>query len=162
MKNKKTAWILLPAVLSIWGFLGWKLYDAMKDDAPVTADSDTITFAPEEKQVVPDTYQLLLDYSDPFLTTSKPVRKSDPKLNHHTPKQTTPKTETMAVAQWPEIRYAGLVKSPKDGKVVGFLTINGTSHFVKNGDVVELISVKSIWKDSALVGFGKESRTVRK
>lgn len=161
MKNKKTSWILLPAVLAIWGFLGWKLYAAMKDEAPQANYISPHIAAPDD-QLVPDTYQLLLDYPDPFLTIPKPSPKQSSNVNSQTPKQVIPKTETIASLPWPEIRYAGLVKSPKDGKAVGFLTINGISHFVKNGDVVDLISVKTIWKDSVLVAFGKESEIIRK
>ncbi len=160
MKNKKTAWILLPAVLSIWGFLGWKFYMAMNDSAPLKVSDNTLV-VPEEDQVVPDTYQLLLDYPDPFLATSKPTPKKSSSINSQTPKQVIPKTEPVA-AVWPEIRYAGLVKSPKDGKMVGFLSVNGTSHFVKNQDVIGELQVLKIWNDSAKVGFGKEMRVIRK
>lgn len=161
MKNKKTSWILLPAVLLIWGIIGWKIYAATRDNPSADVLPRSTAEVAPEKSDVPDTYRLLLDYPDPFLATSKPVATKPSGTNPHIPK---PKisTEPVAAAVWPEIRYAGLVKSPKDGKVVGFLTIDGTSHFVKSGDAIGSVSVKTIWKDSALVGFGKESRTIHK
>lgn len=162
MKTKKTAWILLPAVLSIWGFLGWKLYAAMKDDAPLTADSNTFSIAPEENQVVPDTYQLLLDYPDPFLAAAKPAPKKSSATNSKNPKQVLQNPEPVAAIPWPKIQYSGLVKSPKDGKMVGFLSVDGISNFVKNGDVIRTVTVVKIWNDSVQMKMGKEMRVVKK
>lgn len=133
----------------------------MQDDAP-TANPVIPKIIAEDDRLMPDTYQLLLDYPDPFLAASKPAPKNPLIGNSQTPKQSIPKTEPAAPTPWPEIRYAGLVKSPKDGKVVGFLTVDGISHFVKNGDAIGLVSVKTIWKDSILVVFGKESEIIRK
>ena len=162
MKNKKTAWMLLPAVLLIWGLLGWKIYAAMKDDpSPPFVATSPDPSAPKHV-TVPDSYQLLLDYPDPFLTAKKtPVRNVSPSSpkpgNTSTPKVTAP----IAPAVWPELRYAGLVQS-KDGKTLGFLTVNGASHFVKTNDIIGEITVQKIWKDSVLVVRGKEKNVVRK
>jgi hypothetical protein len=162
MKNKKTAWILLPAVLLIWGLLGWKIYAAMKDDVPPTFTASTTPAPVTHEAVVPDTYQLQLNYPDPFLTTKKtPVRdvRTSPENPNSTP---SPKVLTpVAPAAWPELRYAGLVQS-KDGKTLGFLSVNGQSHFVKANDVIDEIVVQKIWKDSVRVVRGKEKRVVKK
>lgn len=166
MKNKKTAWILLPAVLAIWGFLGWKVYAAMTVDEPMVVFNPEVNDELEKEKLIPDTYQLLLDYNDPFLKGENPNKHVKQPIVNGPPKNanTEPKKQPQPPAQksWPEIRYSGLVKSPKDGKMVGFLSINGTSHFVKPGEVIGEVTVREIWKDSVKVVMGKESRFVRK
>jgi hypothetical protein len=158
--SKKTAWILLPAVLLIWGLLAWKIYAAMKDDSDAPFVADAPTLSTSQHTTIPDTYQLLLDYPDPFLTAKKtPVRNAaSPK-----PKSTAaPAANITPVPSptWPELRYAGLVQS--HGKTLGFLSVNGESHFVKTNDVIDDLTVQKIWKDSVLVMRGKEKKVVRK
>lgn len=147
----------------IWGIIGWKIYAATKENDEVNLPNSQSLNLPSEKAEVPDTYQLLLDYPDPFLgkstspvkfnTNPNPVKNNTPIPPAIIPKQTN---------EWPEIKYSGLVKSPKDGKVVGFLSVDGVSHFVKNGDVVGVVSVQNIWRDSVMVYMGKEKKVVRK
>lgn len=154
--------MLLPAVLSIWGFLGWKLYAAMREDpaAVHVQSNDSINYSVEH--LVPDTYQLLLDYPDPFLGSGKVVTTSN---RSTAPASTPPVHVEPAIAPattWPEIRYAGLVKSPKDGKTVGFISVDNVSFFVKDGDALGNVLVGRIWKDSVLLTMGKEKKVVKK
>lgn len=154
---------MLPGVLLIWGFLGWKLYAAMKDDESLPVTSVVEATPDDGNNVIPDTYQLLLDYPDPFLGKSTSPVKFNPNPNPVKNNTTsTPAIIPKQTNEWPEIKYSGLVKSPKDGKMVGFLNVNGQSHFVKNGDQVDVIVVKILWNDSARVSMGKEVRTFRK
>jgi hypothetical protein len=162
MKNKKTAWILLPAVLSIWGFLGWKLYAAMNTESLPTRNFSNAQTGYSEDQLIPDTYRLLLDYPDPFLAAVKSESAHTVKKSSQSSGITIPKIAPVTTTTWPEIQFAGLVKSPKDGKMVGFLSVNGVSHFVKNQDVIEELLILKLWNDSVKVSLGRETRMVRK
>lgn len=161
MKNKKLSWILLPVVLGIWGAIGWQVYAAMKgDDGFVMNGADTVTIT-QSTSVIPDTFKLLLDYSDPFLDKSKTNIKTVPINNNAA--TTTKKTEPgVASMQWPAISYSGLVRQPNSDRMVGFLSLNGRTHFVKTGDVIDLIRVGIINKDSVEIVMGKERRFFRK
>lgn len=62
MKNKKVTYLLLVLSIALWGFIGWKVYNAFNYNQPeipmvkkevIMADKDSIT--------------LLLNYRDPFL-----------------------------------------------------------------------------------------------
>lgn len=162
MKNKKTTWFLLPAVLAIWGLLSWKLYAAMKDDAPSEMNAPSAAILATETEFIADTSKLFLDYPDPFLTATKSAVKTYTQTKNTQQKTTVLPPGTIPAPAWPELRYSGLVKSPKDGKMLGFLSINGTSHFVKNGDVIDDIIISVLNRDSVIVKRGKEMRTVRK
>lgn len=43
---------------------------------------------------------------------------------------------------WSTIRYFGLVKQAKDDRALGFLAMDGKSHFVKSGDVMALFPLE--------------------
>lgn len=167
MKNKKTTWILLLGVLGIWGILGWKFYAGLHHSEPEVNTVNADESVENIDTLVPNNYSLLLDYADPFLGNSDRVIKnnsgrtpakinSTPNLNHQ------PAPESQQTIAWPEVHYSGLVKSPTTGKMVGFITVNGQTEFVSEGDAVDVLVVKKLWKDSVAITMGKEMRMVRK
>lgn len=160
MKNKKLSWFLLPLVLGIWGAIGWQVYAAMKgDDAMAVNDIITGPIA-ETHSVIHDTFTLLLDYRDPFL--DKSIKKAPPistNRNNTAPKNSEP---VVAKVQWPAISYSGLVRQPNSDRMVGFLSVNGKTYFVKSGDVIDPISVGKITRDSVEIAMGDERRYFRK
>ncbi len=160
MKSKTTLWILIPAVLGIWGAIGWQVYAAMKGDEDNAAPKVISTEIDEDKQIVPDTFSLLLDYPDPFA-----VQSAKPKVNVKAQSQITqPKTAAPVPeqTQWPNIVYSGLVKQPSSGKMLGFLSVNGVSYFVKEGDEVGGVRVINIAASKVIVEFNKTRREFSK
>lgn len=160
MKNKKLSWFLLPVVLAIWGIIGWKVYAAMKqepEEESVFADhSDLIG----DTSFVPEDYELILDYRDPFLgktEVKKPKTNSIAVIPPQPPVKSTAETDV-----WPVITYSGLVREPKSGKTVGFLTIAGESCFVQTGDILGDLSVGKCNKDSVQVLKGKVSKWIKR
>lgn len=160
MKNKKLSWILLPAVLAIWGMIGWKIYAAVNGEEETFTGEPAQAELPTDTSVVPDEYTLLLDYRDPFFE-----KKPQPKQNTAGVKKAEPvpvKNSAPVITQWPSVSYGGLVRQTQSGKTVGFLIVNGASHFVNAGDVAGELTVTKMWSDSIEVRFGKESRRIRK
>lgn len=163
MKNKKLSWILLPGVLAIWVAIGWQVYAAMKSDDENIAEKPRTSLEPTAHSGVPDTFELLLDYRDPFLEDV--VRKTPPP-NSQSKNAVTVAKKTLPpptpAASWPTLSYSGLVRHSGSERSVGFLSVNGNSHFVKSGDVVEGLRVGKVWKDSVEVVMGRETRNIRK
>lgn len=162
MKNKKTAYILVPIVLAVWGMIGWKVYAAMQGKEEMFA-----VVVPDEKVKpvgadVPDTITLIADYRDPFLggISIKENFKFEI-LNSKLKTAKVPDQPKDAIV-WPSISYHGLVKKNGGEKVVGFLNVGGESFFVRGGEVVGEIQVGKLWKDSVEILFGKEKRVFRK
>lgn len=160
MKNKKLSWILLPAVLSIWGMIGWKVYAAINGDDETFSENSPQTEIHKDTSAVPEDYTLSLNYRDPFF---------EPRPQPKAVSTNVKKTETQSVknsapqiTQWPSVAYGGLVRQTQSGKTVGFLIVNGSSHFVNGGDVAGELTVVKMWSDSVEVKFGKESRRIRK
>ncbi len=162
MKNKKLSWILVPGVLAIWAAIAWQVYNTMKDDDSFQQEKQVAVVPLNASSLSPDTFTLLLDYRDPFLdglVKKKPAPVANTEHHAAASKKNAPLPEE---SPWPSIKYSGLVRQPNTDRMVGFLTIDGATHFVKSGDVVGVIQVGKVWKDSIQVSFGKASQVVKK
>lgn len=162
MKDKKLSWFLLPAVIAIWGMIGWKVYAAIAGEEEAAHVPVRPTERLADTSATPAQYTLLLNYRDPFFETKpkpKPAATNPVKPGQAPVKASVP---APAAAAWPVVSYGGLVRQTQSGKTVGFLVVNGTSYFVNAGDAVDELAVRSLWSDSIEVRFGKESRRFRK
>jgi hypothetical protein len=163
MKNKKLSWVLLPVVVVIWAMIGWKVYASMsaEDDQFVPGKVDS--GQTNNLSNVPDTYQLSLDYRDPFLDA-----RSAPKKNTHASaaqNSVPPKkidAEPPVKKEPPSIQYFGLVKEKTSNKTVGFLRVNGESFFVKQNDLISEITIIRLWRDSVEVRYDAKKSVIRK
>ena len=70
MKNKKNIYILLPAVILIWGLLGYRIFSGLKPSNTAEEKLTVRAFKPQElKESEP--FTISTDYRDPFLGTYK-------------------------------------------------------------------------------------------
>lgn len=162
MKSKVTAKFLLPVVFAIWGLIGWKVYAAMKGKEPVVTEKDNAASKKKVAEEVPDSFVLQANYRDPFLGKAF-VAKSPKPVSGNTKPVPEKKTEApKPVATWPKIIYSGLVQRNGEQKKVGFLNVDGASHFVQGGEQIGEVKVLRLWKDSVEVVWGKEKRVVGK
>jgi cytoskeletal protein RodZ len=163
MKSKTSLWILIPAVLGIWGAIGWNVYFAMNGDEDNATVKTIASSQQTENKVAPDTFELLLDYPDPF-TNEAPRQKSIVPIKHNTNnhQHTATAPAVKEEAQWPTIIYSGLVKQPATGKMLGFLSVNGESYFVMEGDEVGGVRVEKITQVSVRVEWNKSVREFSK
>lgn len=154
MKNKKFLYILLPAVLVIWGSIFYKIYTSVKGtDIPESlASMKNMKEEPQEKE---DTFSLLLNYRDPFLGKHGGV------VNRPAIKASDEKTKVQKI-QWPNIIYHGFIKNKSTKKVLALLEINGRESNIAAGNTIEGVSVKKIFKDSIIVAFKGEKKTIKK
>jgi hypothetical protein len=159
MKNKKLSWILLPVVLGVWGMIGWKIYEGTKDEVVSDIESENPIYENTDTTLSPNEYALVLNYRDPFLDKLPKAKEgvsSIPKMTIEVQPVDIP-SET-----WPLLLYGGLVREPKGGETVGFLTVEGQPQFVHTGDEIGNIRVGRITIDSIEIYMGKMKRYVGK
>jgi len=124
MKNKKNIYILLPAVLLVWGLLGYRIFStvnpSIKKQQTVAASNN---FKPQLLQES-ETFTINADYRDPFLGTvaQKKISKTKKIAKTITKKPKVP---------FPSIMYKGLVSSKKKNQQVFLISINGQQFFFK-------------------------------
>lgn len=162
-KSKKSIYILLPVNLFIWSYLGFKIYDMLSEKNEVSEFSDTKTSIPEKTNTDTNSYNLKLNYEDPFL-------KSQPKATtilhaqktnvSNVKKQLQAKSNLPVPA--PQIVYLGLVQNKTSGNTTALISINGVSQLIKPGQLVNGILFKTLQKNQLIAFVGKEKIVVNK
>ncbi|HET6990351.1 MAG TPA: hypothetical protein VFJ43_03460 [Bacteroidia bacterium] len=163
MKNKKTAYFMVPIVLAIWGVIGWKVYAAVKgNDKNILVSSEQKKEKSSLKEI-PDTVSLIASYRDPFLGKVVVIKDNSNQKSRDSKLPVVKVPDPPAIPEpWPKISYHGLIRRSGSARTVGFLSVNGASYFVQGGEDLTVVKVGLLWKDSVEVLFGKEKKIFRK
>jgi hypothetical protein len=161
MKNKKLLYILLPAVILIWGMIIYRVLNGSKSEMPATGDvlkNNTSVIG-----VSDDSFSLSAAYPDPF--RAEPVKHSVLAAGSSVPlKQPAKEKKTLPPvnASWPQVTYNGVIKNQQSKKELAMVQVNGQSSFMKAGDVTNDVQLLKIFRDSIQVQYGKEKKIVHK
>src|ERR1051325_867816 len=157
MRNKKALYVLLPVVILIWGIIIYKFYKAFNSDEEIQQNNFSFSSLSPVKTTV-DTFSILADYRDPFLGKIAATPSSSDKPKNQT-KVEKSKPEPIV---WPAIIYKGMIKNQKTGKQLYLVTINNQDNMMKPGDVFAEVELKKTFKDSIIVLYRKETKTIKK
>jgi len=160
MKSRKTIYVLLPLVLLIWAVIGWKVYAAVHGNDEMNNSALPMKKIELQQTTLPDTFQLVADYRDPFL--DKVVQPVTKVKTDAVKKTQVASPAPVAVLKWPLVIYYGLVKRSGEEKALGFLRVDGESFFVRGAEQAGAVKVGRLWKDSVEVIFGKKKKVMRK
>jgi hypothetical protein len=162
MKNKKTAYLLVPLVLFVWGMIGWKIYAAVNPGEIKNNEKANTEKTNDPAKIIPDTFGLVANYRDPFLDKNFSRENSKIIIKN----KNLPVVKNIEVVKpdikWPEVAYHGLIMRNNSEKKIGFLSVNGASYFVQEGENAAGMKIGRLAKDSIEVLLGKERRIVRK
>jgi len=141
MKNKKNIYFLVPAVLLIWGLLGYRVFSAVQPTVTSTdLELSENAYQPTSFKEA-ETFTIKVDYRDPFLGTTSKTQKPTRKRSI---------TTVQKPAQpFPQIVYKGVVSGQGNKEQVFIISIDGKQFFFKknqtfNGVQLRNGSVKSI------------------
>jgi hypothetical protein len=164
-------YLLLPLNLAIWGYVGYRIYDAMHEESP-DLSNQPVTAEIINLQTKKDSFLLFANYRDPFLDNLTEAKSHY--QNYETgnkPKQTPSKNNTNAKNpnnltnqnNWPEIKYLGSVTNTKaSNKSVAMVSIAGVTYTLKNGEEVNGIKLLSFSSDQVEFKKGKEKKVIQK
>jgi hypothetical protein len=159
VKNKKLTYILLPAVILIWGMIVYRVMNASPSGTRVNEAFHNESAAPA---VVNDTFSLLANYRDPFRTApAKKIMTSSGSEVKSSPVKEK-KVTTPVVSSWPQIVYGGLIRNQQSKKELAMVQVNGQGNFMRTGDIAGDVRLLKVFKDSIIVSFGKEKKSIRK
>src|SRR5690606_22152410 len=131
LNKKSKTYLLIIAVLSIWGTIAYKFFSTYNTEAPVVDKQNTVmAFKPLTKKT--DTFTIQQLQRDPFLGTLKRKPSTTNKGGIKKPKDTI---------QVPQMTYLGLLKIQKSNDQIFALNINGEQFLVKKGQTVEKIRI---------------------
>jgi len=121
MKNKKNIYILLPAVILVWGLVGYRIFSVVQPSNNTSGQVRVTAFKPK---VVEETtpFTIRANYRDPFLG-SLAQKKS-------TKKKAVSVAYKKLKIPFPTITYKGMVAGEGNNRVF-LITINGAQFFFK-------------------------------
>jgi hypothetical protein len=155
MNNKKTIYILLPLVLILWGYIIYRVVDQAKPEIDLS-NSELPRLQVNSNQNEQESYQLLLDYQDPFLKTAIANNQNAEKEQA----EAQVRRRGLHAWNWPNFTYNGSIQNHK--KVVGLLQMNSSNLLVQEGKVYQEFKVFKLFPDSIIMERGGEKRTVVK
>lgn len=164
-KNKKLQYILIAVVFTIWGLVIYRIFfEGVTKPENLTQILKPILKESEETK--PKKYKLIANYRDPFLSE---VQSNEVKQNEEVNQEDVNQTRSnlrrrrtsVSRVRWPEIKYNGFIEN-KNNKYTILLQIKNRDYLAYTGDTIEQILIKEFYKDSLIVEFSKEEKTLVK
>jgi len=162
--NIKNGFALL-LVIVVWGYVmksKFGLFDS--NDTSLITHVEEFNFSSQNYSK--DTFKLELSSRDPFLGTrannvnhNRHVGAKVSKKNQH---QISKLEKQTSVKSWPKLSYFGYVKNRSKGKQACLIQINGQISKMFLGSKINDIQLKLIYKDSVVVLFNGENKTLLK
>jgi len=151
MRNKKNIYFLLPAVLLIWGLLGYRLFSAVQ---PNNTSTDLVTsdisFEPNKfKESEP--FTIMTNYRDPFLGTITTANRKN--------KKSTNKRKSQPIEPFPQIVYKGLVSSQNNKQQIFIIGLDGKQHFFKKNQSINGVKLRKGNAKSISLKFQGQQQT---
>lgn len=153
MKNKKNIYFLVPAILIIWGLIGYRIYKAINPPpTEVIAINAVDGFKPKKVKTV-KSYDINADYRDPFLG----ILASNKKVKR---KATTTVAKPKEQIAFPTIVYKGII-SPKTSRksAVYLVQINGQQNLLKLRNTSQEVTLISGNDKEIVLEYKKERKT---
>jgi hypothetical protein len=154
--------ILLPAVIIIWGLIGYQFFTFLNQSETSYYDA-----APGNRKSAASTversYTLLGNYRDPFLR--KKTRRINTGGGSVQSKRITASVNMRkpdVVVDWSSISYLGTIENNRSKTRIALISKQGKSVIVKEGEAIEGFIVVRIWKDSIKVECSKTYNVFRK
>lgn len=146
MKNKKLLYILVPAVLLIWGSIAYRAISYLN-----VHRGDQKFLVKKQKQgsliTVNDTFTLLLNYPDPFGHLSRPNSFSKQSITQR------------RNCKWPQVQIYGIISKGKteEGTLVS-LRIDKQDAIIKVGEKIQNVKLVRIRSHSVILSFEGEQK----
>lgn len=153
MKNKTKTYILLVAVLGIWGTIGYKIVNGLSPgEVQVTAQNFDVSFNPKQpKQAY--TFSINAIEKDPFLGTLS----SKKRVSISTTKSTSIKTDVAM----PTITYGGLIQKQGSNSKVFVVNIDNRQYLLKRGQTVNDVKLLNGNNSYITIRFNGKNHTVK-
>lgn len=164
MKNKKTAYYLIPVVLLLWGYIGYKIFNGLSSDDDTVHYNSVVKTVLVDDSVVYEKPILLFTYSDPFLDRSvlenAKERKSEAISNRTKSTRNKKAVKRVRNINWSFVQYNGNIKAKNDK--VALLVINKKNSILKVGEEMNEVFVQAIYDDSVRVKYHEQEKTILK
>lgn len=163
MKDKKVTYFLIPLVAIVWGILIYKIISGISsNDSEINAPITKINI-PEENVLNVDTFELLVNYRDPFLGKNNrdETSSSDAKNIVKTKPAKTVVKPIIPIKQFNFIEYNGQITNKGKNKVA-ILTISNESKLLNEGEKFQDFRLDKIYEDSIKIFYENQYVIIKK
>lgn len=151
-KNHKT-YLLLAAVLSIWGMIGSKFLSAVNPSTQEIAQvASEQTFIPK-KIKERETFSIVADYRDPFLGTVQAPKKKVVK------RKSVP-TIKKEVVPTKSIQYTGFITDKSSKQKIFFVAVDGQQQMMSLNDTFQEVKLIRGTKSSIRVKYNGRTQNI--
>lgn len=151
-KNKKT-YLLIVAVLIIWGTVGYKMIIGLRTNTSKMVVQDYIMSFNPKVITTKDTFSIRKLYNDPFLGVLATTKQ----------KVSIKSIGIVKKAEYiPSIIYSGIVKKQNASDEVFVVTINNKQHLLKQGQTVDSITLIKGNTKAITVEYRKKPKTINR
>jgi hypothetical protein len=151
LKKQQKTYILLIAVLGIWGAIGYQIYVRMNPPAPKIGSLPAQSSFQRQSIKTQSFYQLQEPYRDPFLGKF-PKKKATVQGKKRV-------FENKPTIPFPNVIYNGMIEGNSTSYI---LTVNGKQEILEKGATHQNVKLISATKEEAIVQFQKERKTIVK
>ena len=175
-KDKRLQFILLIAAVGVWGTLGYRLFNFTKKGEETENATGNFSILNTVSNNETDSFQLNLQYSDPFLSKGNEVMghinmkdSNSENDNQNTNRRqlsgilSVPKPPTAVKAEkpFPIIIYKGFAMK-EGGEVLARIVINNKNYIMHTTEQHDSIVLLNIQKDSITVSRGEQSKVIKR
>lgn len=180
--NKKLMSGLIALGVLIWALAGYRLFGSFfggDEGRIVQREESRVDTNSGLEEVVPDTYELRLDYEDPFLGDAPSTERASPRSfsreGNNSGKNSGRRREkekekdkeevtkdTVQKIDWPEVHYGGVIRNRSKQEKVALLVVDKKERLMSEGDSLRGVELRGIWEDSVRIAFQGEGRTFSK
>ena len=164
MKNKRITYLLLTLVALIWGMVIYRIVFSKNNDVQLAIE-DQFILSEKNNDNSLDSFEIIAKYRDPFLGT-RIISNSQSIVNNNSENSNkNRKVKNIIIKEeinWPIIKFSGIIHQTTKMTIVGLLTINNVEYIVRSGEEVEQVRVNSIYRDSIVLLYKNEMKTVNK
>lgn len=149
MKSKRNIYVLLSAVIVLWGFIAYRIFASINPSKSTNKVLAKIEKFLPKKTIAKETYIIQANYRDPFLGTMvKSIKKTI----------SIPKQKKEKVV-FPTIEYKGVFSSSLKKNTVYLIIINGKQEMFKIKEVHQEVKLLQGNKEKITVKYQKEKQT---
>lgn len=151
MKKQHKTYLLLIAVLVIWGMIGYQIYTRLNPPIPELEDIEIETSFKRKKVAEPVFYEISEPYRDPFLG-GIPQKKI----------VTAPKKVIQKISNvmFPPIKYHGELKGANGKSYI--ISVYNNQEIFKIGTTIQQITLLKATENEVVLKFEKETKTFQK
>lgn len=177
MEKKGKLYFLILINLISWGYVGYRVYSAIKGEDDLSLVAQDTSFDKIESIYSKDSIHLKLDYPDPFLKTgkfnavkseniteaiSRKSLHSNQNISNNKEKKKNINSGLNIQSQPKEMKYLGLLSNSDKGTKTALLSVNSKTSIVKIGDLIEGYTVNFISSSELILVKNKEKLVISK